>query len=68
MSVSKRLNTAKTALEAAGIPTLRGYPGTPIRVTTSPVAAVSVERSDLKETILAVWICSPARLLCCLTP
>lgn len=62
MSVSKRLNTATKALVAAGIPTLRGYPGTPIRVTTSPVAAISVERSDLKETVLAVWICSPASL------
>lgn len=62
MGVSKRMNTTLEALTTAGIPARRGYPETQMRVTAGPVAAISVERADLKEVVLAVWICSPAGL------
>lgn len=52
---------ATKGLTDAGIPVVRGYPVRKIQVPQSPVAAMTVERSDLEETVLAVWIyCTPA--------
>lgn len=60
--MSKRLNWAINALSALGIPVERGYPSAKIRMPGIPVAAITVERVDLKETVLAIWICGPASL------
>ncbi len=64
MEVSKRLTTAINALSAEGIVTERGYPDRNIRVPNLPAAAITVERADGRETVLAVWICGPMAAAC----
>lgn len=49
---------------AVGIATERGYPNRRIRVPLLPVAAITVERADRKETVLAVWICGSVAASC----
>lgn len=64
MGTSQRLTAAIRALANAGIPTERGYPNRRIRVSNQTVAAVTVERTDSKETVLAVWICGSVAAAC----
>ncbi len=60
--VSNRLDWTIKALSALGIPVERGYPSAKLRIPSVPVAAITVERTDLKETVLAIWICGTASL------
>lgn len=62
MSLSKWLKTTTNTLSNVGITAVRGFPAAKIQVPESPVAVVMVERSDIKETMLAIQIYCDAAL------
>lgn len=64
MSVSTNMKMAINALKAAGIPVQRGYPDGKLPSLRQPEAAITIERSDTKQTELAVWIFSPIAVTC----
>lgn len=64
MDVSDQLTMTIQLLTTAGIPAQRGYPDGMLRPLRQPAAAVTVERADLKEIVLAVWICGPVAADC----
>ena len=54
-----RVSSTVDVLKSAGIRTERGFPGDLIEAITGPVAAVTVEQSDQKQTVLAVTVFGP---------
>ena len=58
--VNERIAQAMQALQGAGIPNMRGYPGTKIQAVLEPIAAVSLQRYTDKYLTLAVEIFGPA--------
>lgn len=58
----RRVQYTLEALENAGIPAKRGFPGSVIPAITCPVATVTVEHTDQKQIRLAVTVYGPGRL------
>lgn len=60
--LQEKIQQALQALQAIGLPAVRGYPGTKIPVIHNPTVAASLESFSEKELTLAVDVFVPAEL------